>query len=170
MVVRAFGAAQVTEPDDLDRSESADALRLRWMLAGNGYFLEEAGLCGHGVGDEDKARRAIDAEMTGAFCDAPVAHDAHGSIIMDPATAERAASKGWLMAFADSKRGYWSSTPPTGWNKWLWFRDSQDRTFVQAVWADEATFAYFKAGDPKDYDPKDFGGEWFSEPIAEPPA
>jgi hypothetical protein len=48
----------------LDTSNNADAARLRWMLNGNGYFLEEAGLCGRGFGtDADQARREIDKQM-----------------------------------------------------------------------------------------------------------
>ncbi len=44
----------------------ADAERMRWMLAGNGYFMEEEMLCGHGPCSEeeqDEARRQIDAAM-----------------------------------------------------------------------------------------------------------
>jgi hypothetical protein len=49
---------------DLDRSDAADARRFRWLLNGNGYFLEEAMLCGHEQFDEsDEARRAIDKAM-----------------------------------------------------------------------------------------------------------
>lgn len=45
---------------------AADAARLRWMLAGNGYFLEEEMLCGHrgcSQEEQDEARRKIDAAM-----------------------------------------------------------------------------------------------------------
>ncbi|MBN8493413.1 MAG: hypothetical protein J0M00_18550 [Burkholderiales bacterium] len=51
---------------DIDRSDAADAARLRWMLAGNGYFMEEEMLCGHKpttLEDRDEARRRIDAAM-----------------------------------------------------------------------------------------------------------
>ena len=44
----------------------ADASRMRWLLAGNGYFMEENMLCGHGPCDkeeQDEARRKIDEEM-----------------------------------------------------------------------------------------------------------
>jgi hypothetical protein len=44
----------------------ADAARLRWMLAGNGYFLEEAMLCGNSPCSEKEqaeARHRIDDEM-----------------------------------------------------------------------------------------------------------
>ena len=56
----------------IDKSIKADAQRMRWILAGNGYFLEEEHLCGCGPcqGDEqDAARRRIDEEMnaTSAF-------------------------------------------------------------------------------------------------------
>lgn len=47
----------------VDRSDEAEARRMRWMLAGNGYFMEEEGLCGHGPCDDteqDDARRRID--------------------------------------------------------------------------------------------------------------
>lgn len=50
----------------VDDSEAADAARMRWMLQGNGYFMEEAGLCGHGPCDEqdmNDARREIDKRM-----------------------------------------------------------------------------------------------------------
>jgi len=43
-----------------------DAKRMRWMLSGNGYFMEEQGLCGHGpCGEEEqnKARAEIDTAM-----------------------------------------------------------------------------------------------------------
>ena len=47
----------------MDRSDAADARRFRWLLAGNGYFMEEHGICGHSPTDEkerDLARRKID--------------------------------------------------------------------------------------------------------------
>jgi hypothetical protein len=47
----------------LDKTDVADAARLRWMLNGNGYFLEEAGLCGHCGTEADRARREIDKQM-----------------------------------------------------------------------------------------------------------
>jgi hypothetical protein len=49
-----------------DTSEAADAARMRWILQGNGYFMEESGLCGRGPCDEDEtndARNAIDERM-----------------------------------------------------------------------------------------------------------
>jgi hypothetical protein len=48
----------------VDRSDAADARRFRWLLAGNGYFMEEQMLCGHAPCDEkeqDEAREQIDA-------------------------------------------------------------------------------------------------------------
>lgn len=39
----------------------ADAERYRWLCNGNGYFLEEEQLCGHG-NNKDLADAAIDAE------------------------------------------------------------------------------------------------------------
>jgi hypothetical protein len=54
---------EARRPVEPDRSEAADAARLRWILNGNGYFLEEYGLCGHGPGEEDEARREIDKRM-----------------------------------------------------------------------------------------------------------
>lgn len=54
--------------NQVDKSEAADARRMRWMLAGNGYFLEEEGLCGHSPCREDEqneARRIIDEAMGG---------------------------------------------------------------------------------------------------------
>ena len=49
----------------LDRSIDADAARFRWMLANNGYFLEEEGLCNGGgtETEQDEARMAIDRVM-----------------------------------------------------------------------------------------------------------
>lgn len=50
-------------PDDLSKT---DADRMRWILAGNGYFMEENFLCGHepcSQDEQDKARRAIDEAM-----------------------------------------------------------------------------------------------------------
>jgi hypothetical protein len=50
-----------------DTSEAADAARMRWILQGNGYFMEERGLCGpHGPCNEDEmndARKEIDEQM-----------------------------------------------------------------------------------------------------------
>lgn len=59
------------------RDDAADAARLRWLLNGHGYFLEEEMLCGHGPGEEDEARTRIDEAMrleaeTGP--EGPVAH------------------------------------------------------------------------------------------------
>ena len=50
------------EANPLDRSDSADAARFRWLLAGNGYFMEEQSLCGHvdDRNESDYARREID--------------------------------------------------------------------------------------------------------------
>jgi hypothetical protein len=45
---------------EIDRSDAADARRLRWLLAGNSYGLEEWGICGHGTGEEDLGRVVID--------------------------------------------------------------------------------------------------------------
>lgn len=55
--------------DHLDRSDTADAARFRWILNGNGYFMEEESLCGHGPCSEeeqDDARLAIDQEIKAA--------------------------------------------------------------------------------------------------------
>jgi hypothetical protein len=49
-----------------DTSEAADAARMRWILQGNGYFMEERGLCGHGPCSEKEmngARKEIDEKM-----------------------------------------------------------------------------------------------------------
>lgn len=51
---------------EVDKSDTADAKRMRWLLDGNGYFMEEEMLCGHDPCDEeeqDKARRVIDDAM-----------------------------------------------------------------------------------------------------------
>jgi hypothetical protein len=55
----------MTESYLLDRSTNADAARFRWMLANNGYFLEEEGLCNGGgtETEQDEARKAIDKAM-----------------------------------------------------------------------------------------------------------
>ena len=52
--------------DEIDRSIGADAKRFRWLLDGNGYFMEEEMLCSphsHTEEDKDKARIAIDRQM-----------------------------------------------------------------------------------------------------------
>lgn len=50
----------------IDRSDAADAKRFRWLLAGHGYFMEEAMLCGHAPTEDDEqdcARLKIDEAM-----------------------------------------------------------------------------------------------------------
>jgi len=50
----------------LDKAEyhlRPDAERMRWLLAGDGYFMEEESLCGHGPCsdiEQDAARAKID--------------------------------------------------------------------------------------------------------------
>lgn len=47
----------------IDRSDAADARRLRWILNGHGYFMEENTICGHPPCDQDEqddARIEID--------------------------------------------------------------------------------------------------------------
>lgn len=54
----------MTQP--IDKSDAADARRFRWILSGNGYFMEEESLCGHAPCDQDeqdRARRAIDENL-----------------------------------------------------------------------------------------------------------
>lgn len=50
----------------IDKSDAADAARFRWLLEGNGYFMEEQFLCGHeetsNPAQQDEARRRIDEE------------------------------------------------------------------------------------------------------------
>lgn len=51
---------------DIDRSDSADAARFRWLLDGHGYYMEENFLCGHAPTSEaekDVARVEIDTAM-----------------------------------------------------------------------------------------------------------
>ena len=51
------------------KSEKSDARRMRWLLEGNGYFMEENFLCGSMNSDEDeknKARTIIDEAMKDA--------------------------------------------------------------------------------------------------------
>ena len=46
--------------------DEADAARFRWLLNGNGYFMEEEYLCGPGRNseiDKAEARQKIDAEI-----------------------------------------------------------------------------------------------------------
>lgn len=53
-------------PKELDKSDAADARRMRWLLNGNGYFMEEEMLCGHppcGEDEKDAARIKIDEAM-----------------------------------------------------------------------------------------------------------
>ena len=50
----------------IDRTDQADAERFRWMLAGNGYFMEENLLCGHdpvSTSEADDAVKMIDEQM-----------------------------------------------------------------------------------------------------------
>ena len=50
----------------VNKSIKADAQRFRWLLNGNGYFMEEEMLCGHGPCNEkeqNEARKIIDKEM-----------------------------------------------------------------------------------------------------------
>ncbi len=52
---------------EVDRSDAADARRFRWLLSGNGYYMEEEGLCGFPVTKEwerDSARLTIDDAMS----------------------------------------------------------------------------------------------------------
>lgn len=67
---------------ELDRSEAADARRLRWLLDGHGYFLEEESLCGHGSGDEDAARRAIDSRMSDTLFRRPTPEELKGMEVL----------------------------------------------------------------------------------------
>jgi len=49
---------------EIDRSIEADAKRFRWLLDGNGYFLEEQFLLGGSdPKEQDEVRIAIDEEM-----------------------------------------------------------------------------------------------------------
>jgi len=57
----------MTKPD---KSTESDAKRMRWLLSGNGYFLEEQMLYGGYGGpcsdaEQDRARAEIDAAMEG---------------------------------------------------------------------------------------------------------
>lgn len=57
---------RIAPPFEVDKGDAADAKRLRWLLDGNGYFLEENHLCGHGPCSEieqDEARMVIDRVM-----------------------------------------------------------------------------------------------------------
>lgn len=50
----------------IDDSVEADAKRMRWILNGNGFFMEEKGICACGPCDkeeQDKARYKIDQEI-----------------------------------------------------------------------------------------------------------
>lgn len=49
----------------IDRSDKADARRMRWLLDGNGYYMEEQGLCGGPTSEkkQDSARSDIDEEI-----------------------------------------------------------------------------------------------------------
>lgn len=70
--------AELDRDPDLVLSEAArrlkeleaDAARFRWLLNGNGYFMEEEGICGHGPYDEqeqNEARAKIDEAMKGDY-------------------------------------------------------------------------------------------------------
>jgi hypothetical protein len=53
-------------------NDAADAKRMRWLLNGNGYFMEEEGLCGckeaSTQDDQEYARKCIDEAMAEANC------------------------------------------------------------------------------------------------------
>ncbi len=49
-----------TAPDSLDRSDAADAIRFRWILRGNGYFIPAPDLYRRGPIGVDQTRRVID--------------------------------------------------------------------------------------------------------------
>jgi hypothetical protein len=53
---------QVQKDKDQRILDRADAERFRWLIDGNGYFMEEAHLCSYLSSDQDKAeaRAAID--------------------------------------------------------------------------------------------------------------
>ncbi len=57
----------MADKQTIDRSDAADAARFRWILNGNGYFMEEEMLCGPpgptGQDEQDAARIQIDAAM-----------------------------------------------------------------------------------------------------------
>lgn len=58
-----------TRTDAIDIAK--DAERFRWLLNGNGYFLEEEGVCGHapcGEAEQDDARARIDKAMAEDGC------------------------------------------------------------------------------------------------------
>lgn len=64
----AGGMSNTSKPGKIDRSEAADARRFRWLLQGNGYFMEEQFLCGRScepddIEEHDNARHQIDAAM-----------------------------------------------------------------------------------------------------------
>lgn len=51
----------------MDKTDEADAKRFRWLLSGNGYFMEENYICGHAPTTEakrDLARSEIDEAMS----------------------------------------------------------------------------------------------------------
>lgn len=59
---RSVKAERVTS----NSADADDANRMRWLLSGHGYFMEEEMLCGHGPcskEEQDEARRQIDAAM-----------------------------------------------------------------------------------------------------------
>jgi len=50
----------------VDRSDKADAERFRWLLKGNGFYMEQNSLCGDWEPSEeehDDARKTIDCEI-----------------------------------------------------------------------------------------------------------
>lgn len=56
-------------PHDIDRSDAADARRFRWLLDGNGYYMQEQRLCGYppcSDVEKDEARAAFDAVIAAA--------------------------------------------------------------------------------------------------------
>lgn len=55
----------MSDEKDIDRSCEADAKRFRWLIDGNGYFMEENSLCHFLASDKEKdeARKLIDETM-----------------------------------------------------------------------------------------------------------
>ncbi len=158
----------------VDRSDAADARRLRRMLGGHGYFLEEEGICGHGPGDEDQARRSIDAAMSDTLFERPNSEQLKDMDVLAQGSGSFVAIKRETVDWP-----HWSRTPPTE-PGYYWVRVMGGVQTVNRVFSlpDELgvprTYVrtlFGKVADPKHYpidEPCDI--EWFSKPIAEPPA
>jgi len=118
----------VEKPDapPVDKSTEADAKRMRWLLNGNGYFMEEEMLCGHDFcteADQDDARIRIDEAMALQNQDAQTKNNetplpeyikrtttAEGTVWEDRRVPELQANGTYIIRDPKTKQAYHAST------------------------------------------------------------